>query len=65
MNMNGDPLIPAIEFIKSGACPVSFYHLVFNEKEAMLEDGAIVRNGKRWLVDPPRFFDYLRTRGRK
>ncbi|MGH8657354.1 MAG: hypothetical protein ACREV4_02400 [Gammaproteobacteria bacterium] len=55
-------LIPARRWIKAGQCPVSFYHLVFKEKKQMVEFGAIVPYGDRWLVNPPRFHGYLRHR---
>lgn len=59
-----NPLISAKEFRESGRCPVSFTHLVFNHRESLQAFGAIVRYGRRWLVDEARFFDWLRQYGK-
>ncbi len=59
-----EPLIPLAEFRRSGRCPVSLYHLLFNEKGALIASGALVPFGRRYLVDEGLFFRYLRERSR-
>lgn len=42
-------------------CPISFYHCVHRNREALLESGAIKRYGRKWLVHPERFYEILGT----
>ena len=58
-------LISLPTFKKSGRCPLEPYHLLFHHKESLLEYGALIKFGKRWLVDEFKFFDWLREHGEK
>ena len=58
-------LIPLPIFKKSGRCPLEPYHLLFHHKESLVESGAFIKFGKRWLVDEFKFFDWLREHGEK
>ena len=58
-------LIPLPTFKKSGRCPLEPYHLLFHHKESLVEYGAFIKFGKRWLVDETKFFDWLRENGEK
>ena len=58
-------LIPLPTFKKSGRCPLEPYHLLFHHKESLVEYGAFIKFGKRWLVDEFKFFDWLREHGEK
>lgn len=59
----GTPLVPLAKFKSSGECPVEPYHLIFHHKASLVEAGAIVPFGNRWLVDKPCFFAWLRGHG--
>ena len=57
-------LVPLAQFERSGRSPVNMRWLIFHEKEALQENGAIIRFGKRrWLVDEDRFINWLRENG--
>ena len=56
-------LIQLPAFKKSGRCPLEPYHLIFHHKESLVEYGALIKFGKRWLVDESKFFDWLREHG--
>ena len=58
-------LISLPAFKKSGRCPLEPYHLLFHHKESLVEYGALIKFGKRWLVDESKFFDWLREHGEK
>ena len=58
-------LIQLPAFKKSGRCPLEPYHLLFHHKESLVEYGAFIKFGKRWLVDELKFFDWLREHGEK
>ena len=58
-------LIPLPTFKKSDRCPLEPYHLLFHHKESLVEYGALIKFGKRWLVDEFKFFDWLRENGEK
>ncbi len=58
-------LISLPAFNKSGRCPLEPYHLLFHHKESLVEYGALIKFGKRWLVDESKFFDWLREHGEK
>ena len=58
-------LIQLPAFKKSGRCPLEPYHLLFHHKESLVEYGALIKFGKRWLVDEFKFFDWLREHGEK
>ena len=58
-------LISLPEFKKSGRSPLEPYHLLFHHKENLVEYGAFIKFGKRWLVDESKFFDWLREHGEK
>ena len=62
---NPNTLIPLPTFKKSGRCPLEPYHLLFHHKESLVEYGAFIKFGKRWLVDESKFFDWLREHGEK
>lgn len=55
-------LVTLIEFRRSGDCPIEPYHLLMDEGEKMQKFGAAVRYGRKWLIDPDRFYEYLRQR---
>ena len=57
-------LIPLAQFERSGRSPVNMRWLIFHQKEALQEKGAIIRFGKRrWLVDEDKFINWLRENG--
>ena len=57
-------LVPLAQFERSGRSPVNMRWLIFHEKEALQEDGAIVRFGSsRWLVDDIRLIEWLCNNG--
>ena len=58
-------LISLPAFKKSGRCPLEPYHLIFHHKESLEEYGALIKFGKRWLVDESKFFEWLREHGEK
>lgn len=58
------PLIPLTDFKKSGRCPVEPYHMIFQHKASLEKYEAIFRYGKKWLVDEPKFMDWLRDHSR-
>ena len=58
-------LIQLPAFKKSGRCPLEPYHLLFHHKESLVEYGAFIYFGKRWLVDESKFFEWLREHGEK
>ena len=60
---NQSQLIPLPAFKKSGRCPVEPYHLLFHHKESLVEFGACVKFGKRWLIDEVKFIQWLRDDG--
>lgn len=57
------PLIALAEFKRSGRCPVEPYHTIFHHKKSLVDSGAIVKHGRVWLVDEPKFFGWLREYG--
>ena len=58
------PLTPLVKFKTSGRCPCEPYHLIFHHRQSLEQSGAIVKFGRRWLVDEPLFFDWLRKNGK-
>ena len=57
-------LVPLAQFERSGRSPVNMRWLIFHQKEALQENGAIVRFGSsRWLVDEIRLIEWLRENG--
>ena len=58
-------LIQLPAFKESGRCPLEPYHLLFHHKESLVEYGAFIKFGKRWLVDEFKFFEWLREHGEK
>jgi len=57
-------LVPLAQFERSGRSPVNMRWLIFHQKEALQENGAIIRFGKRrWLVDEDKFINWLRENG--
>ena len=61
MDYSNNTLIPLPKFKNSGRCPVSPYHLIFKHKQSLVEFGAIVPYGSRWLVDEAKFHDWFRV----
>ena len=61
MTENKNPLIPLPKFKNSDRCPVEPYHLIFKYKQSLVEFGAIVPYGSRWLVDEAKFHDWFRA----
>ena len=61
MDYSNNTLIPLPKFKNSGRCPVSPYHLIFKHKQSLVEFGAIVPYGSRWLVDEAKFHDWFRA----
>ena len=62
---NQSQLITLPAFKKSGRCPVEPYHLLFHHKESLVESGACVKFGKRWLIDEVKFNQWRRDNGSK
>ena len=62
---NTSQLTPLPAFKKSGRCPLEPYHLIFHHKKSLVDSGAFVKFGKRWLIDEERFFQWLRENGSK
>ena len=58
------PLIPLSEFRKSGRAPVEMYHCIFYNRDSLVEAGAIVKYGAKWLVSEPHLYQWLRKNGR-
>ena len=57
-------LTPLPVFERSGRCPVNARWLVFHQREALQEAGAIVRYGtRRWLVNEQVFLNWLVAHG--
>ena len=57
-------LVPLAQFERSGRSPVNMRWLIFHQKEALQEKGAIIRFGSsRWLVDEIRLIEWLRENG--
>ena len=57
------PLVSLAEFKRSGRCPIEPYHMIFHHKQSLVNAGAIVKHGRVWLVDEPKFFGWLREFG--
>ena len=60
MNESNGILTPLPKFKNSGRCPVEPYHLIFRHKESLVDFGAIVPYGSRWLVDEVKFHEWFR-----
>ena len=60
MNESNGMLTPLPKFKNSGRCPVEPYHLIFRHKESLVDFGAIVPYGSRWLVDEVKFHEWFR-----
>ena len=58
------PLIPLSEFRKSGRAPIEMYHCIFHHRDSLVEAGAIVKYGAKWLVSEPHLYQWLRKNGR-
>ena len=58
-------LTPLPKFKNAGRCPVEPYHLIFRHKESLVDFGAIVPYGSRWLVDEVKFHDWFRENARQ
>ena len=65
MSESNGMLTPLSKFKNSGRCPVESYHLIFRHKESLVEFGAIVPYGSRWLVDEVKFHDWFRENARQ
>ena len=65
MDYSSNTLIPLPKFKKSGRCPVEPYHLIFRHKKSLVEFGAIVPYGSRWLVDEAKFHDWFRENAKQ
>ena len=59
MDYSSNTLIPLPKFKNSARCPVELYHLIFSHKQSLVEFGAIVPYGSRWLVDEAKFHDWF------
>ena len=60
---NQAPLTPLADFRKSGRAPVEMHHLIFHNKNSLVEFGAICKFGRKWLVSEGRLFQWLREQG--
>ena len=65
MNESNGMLTPLPKFKNSGCCPVEPYHLIFRHKESLVDFGAIVPYGSRWLVDEVKFHDWFRENAKQ
>ncbi|HAT50436.1 MAG: hypothetical protein HQL07_03055 [Nitrospirae bacterium] len=55
-------LMPFPEFVKQ--CPINARWAWFNRKDNGLEEsGAVIRYGRRLLVNPTKFFEWLEKQG--
>lgn len=57
-------LIPLSAYKQSGRAAVEPYHLIFRHKYSLEKYGAIFRYGSKWLIDEPKFNDWLRDHSR-
>ena len=60
---NQKPLIPLADFRKSGRSPIEMHHAIFHHKESLVEYGAIVKFGRKWLVSEGHLYQWLREQG--
>ena len=60
---NQKPLIPLADFRKSGRAPIEMHHLIFHHKNSLVEYGAIVKFGRKWLVSEGHLYQWLREEG--
>ncbi len=65
MNESNVILTPLPKFNNSGRCPVEPYHLIFRHKESLVDFGAIVPYGSRWLVDEAKFHEWFRENAKQ
>ena len=65
MNETKGILTPLPKFKNSGRCPVEPYHLIFRHKESLVDFGAIVPYGSRWLVDEVKFHEWFRENAKQ
>ena len=65
MNESNGMLTPLPKFKNSGRCPVERYHLIFRHKESLVDFGAIVPYGSRWLVDEVKFHEWFRENAKQ
>ena len=65
MNESNGMLTPLPKFKNFGRCPVEPYHLIFRHKESLVDFGAIVPYGSRWLVDEVKFHDWFRENAKQ
>ena len=65
MNESNGTLTPLPKFKNSGRCPVEPYHLIFRHKDSLVDFGAIVPYGSRWLVDEVKFHDWFRENAKQ
>ena len=64
MEQNTSQLIPLAQFERCERSPVNMRWLIFHQKDALQENGAIIRFGtSRWLVDEVRLIEWLREKG--
>ena len=65
MSNHTGTLIPLPKFKNSGRCTVEPYHLIFRHKQSLVDFGAIVPYGSRWLVDEAKFHDWFRENAKQ
>ena len=65
MNESNSMLTPLPKFKNSGRCLVEPYHLIFRHKESLVDFGAIVPYGSRWLVDEVKFHEWFRENAKQ
>ena len=51
------------DFRKSGRSPIEMHHAIFHHKESLVEYGAIVKFGRKWLVSEGHLYQWLREVG--
>ena len=48
--LNIPPLVSLSNFKKSGRAPVEMNHLIFQNRDSLVDFGVLVRYGRKWLI---------------
>ena len=64
-NPSEPPLLAVEDFIKRHRPPVNMRWSIQKHYQEMVEAGVMLRHGRKLLVDPAKFWDWLRERGRR
>ena len=62
-NPSEPPLLAVEDFIKRHRPPVNMRWTIQKHYQEMVEAGVMLRHGRKLLVDPTKFWDWLRERG--